>query len=299
MDIKEIKISIITSVYNGELYLAEQLNSILSSYNKLDKKVAIEHIIINDGSSDKSLELAKKYEKDVDSLYKVLIISKQNGGLGSARKLGLENANGVWIYQTDADDFVSLNFFEEIIKKIDNSSNEIKVIYFDFIKFPVKGNAAWHPKLKMNWIWRYGHWPLIQIFKRKDFIENGGTYLEKAGDMGAQIALDKFDISNFDKIDKILFNYRETPNSMSKSPSIKHYWEMLSNFQKLHASLVNEKHIKLFKKSILRHFKSYLVYSKKYKWNKDECIKMENKYMELTGWNAIYVVNKLLPRFFF
>nr|WP_269843805.1 glycosyltransferase [Helicobacter anatolicus] len=79
-------VSIIVPIFNVEDYLKECLDSIVNqTYHNLDI------ILINDGSTDKSLEIAKKYcEKDS----RILLIDKPNGGLSSARNMGLEFIKG-------------------------------------------------------------------------------------------------------------------------------------------------------------------------------------------------------------
>lgn len=77
--------SIIIPIFNVEKYLKECLDSVINqTYSKLDI------ILIDDGSIDSSLEIAKTYLNDP----RVLLISKPNGGLSSARNMGLELMQG-------------------------------------------------------------------------------------------------------------------------------------------------------------------------------------------------------------
>lgn len=107
-----MSISIIIPSYNQELYLEEAIESCLNQTVKPD-----EIIIIDDGSTDHSLDLAKKY---LDKGVKV--ISQTNRGLSSARNTGIMNAIGDWIVPLDADDVLQENAIEiitESIKKTD------------------------------------------------------------------------------------------------------------------------------------------------------------------------------------
>lgn len=69
-------------------------------------------ILVDDGSTDESLNICKKYEK-VD--YRVKIINKENGGLSSARNAGIEVACGAFICFIDSDDFLEQNYVDELV----------------------------------------------------------------------------------------------------------------------------------------------------------------------------------------
>lgn len=97
-------ISVIIPVYNTEKYLSRCLDSILNSTYK-----NLEVICVNDGSLDGSLAILRKYaEKDE----RVLIIDKENGGVSSARNIGLGKAKGEYIAFIDSDDWVHQEYFE-------------------------------------------------------------------------------------------------------------------------------------------------------------------------------------------
>lgn len=92
------KVSVIVPVYNASQYLGACINSILSQ-----KDNNYELIIVNDGSSDNSLEIAKKFE-----LFdpRIRVIDQPNAGAGAARNTGIDNAEGQWILFVDADDWI-------------------------------------------------------------------------------------------------------------------------------------------------------------------------------------------------
>lgn len=92
-------ISIIVPVYNAEQYLHRCIDSILAqSYTDF------ELLLINDGSKDASGDICDEYAaKDT----RVRVFHKENGGVSSARNLGLDNAQGEYITFCDADDYVS------------------------------------------------------------------------------------------------------------------------------------------------------------------------------------------------
>lgn len=112
-------ISIIVPVYNGEAYLDKCLSSILK-----EKEVSIEVLCINDGSTDGSLGILKRYSQ-VDS--RVKVISQPNGGLSAARNTGLSHASGEWICFVDCDDYVSEDTFKILQGVIDENKVDVVI----------------------------------------------------------------------------------------------------------------------------------------------------------------------------
>ena len=105
------KISVIVPVYNVEKYLHRCVDSILSQ-----TFTDFEVLLIDDGSKDKSGVICDEYaQKDK----RVRVFHKQNGGVSSARNVGLDNALGEWIYFVDSDDMVlpdALDTFDSLTK---------------------------------------------------------------------------------------------------------------------------------------------------------------------------------------
>ena len=99
------KISVIVPVYNAEKYLRECISSIANQTMQ-----DIEILTIDDGSTDRSLELLD--ELSLKYKGKLKIFTKENGGAGSARNIGLDNASGEFIKFVDADDFLRLDILE-------------------------------------------------------------------------------------------------------------------------------------------------------------------------------------------
>ena len=103
-------ISIIVPIYNVESYLRQCLDSILSqSYQNF------ECLLVNDGSPDNSADICREYvEKD----YRFRYFEKENGGLSSARNVGIENSRGTYITFVDSDDWLDPNYLEVLHSKI-------------------------------------------------------------------------------------------------------------------------------------------------------------------------------------
>lgn len=101
-------ISVIVPVYNVEKYINKSIDSMIKqTYENW------EIILIDDGSQDKSGEICDEYAKKSD---KIKVIHKKNGGVSSARNVGLENAKGEWITFIDPDDWIEQNYLEELLK---------------------------------------------------------------------------------------------------------------------------------------------------------------------------------------
>ncbi len=104
-----VKFSIIVPIYNVEEYLEECLNSVMSDeYNNY------EVVLINDGSSDRSAEICKKYTEAYPGI--IRLINKENEGLCIARNIGIKEAKGEYIIFLDSDDFWERNILVDLDK---------------------------------------------------------------------------------------------------------------------------------------------------------------------------------------
>ena len=116
-------LSVIIPVYNVQSYVGECLQSVIDQ--NLDD---FEIIIVNDGSTDDSLEICKKFSENYPN---ITIINQKNVGLSAARKKGLKNAKGKFVYFIDSDDFISAGYFPQILTYIQEHN-------VDFVGFQVR-----------------------------------------------------------------------------------------------------------------------------------------------------------------
>lgn len=100
---KRCMLSIIIPIYNVEIYLPQCLNSIAKQLGD-GKNGRIEVILVDDGSTDGSGEIADSY---ADAYSCVRVIHKKNGGVAAARNTGMEAAAGSWLYFMDSDDWMA------------------------------------------------------------------------------------------------------------------------------------------------------------------------------------------------
>lgn len=110
------KVSVIIPVYNAELYLENCIESVLNQTLK-----DIDIWLINDGSTDESLDICKKYEI-IDK--RINVVTQKNSGAGKARELGVKLCKGDYVGFVDADDWIDKTMFESmynvaIKKKVD------------------------------------------------------------------------------------------------------------------------------------------------------------------------------------
>ncbi|WP_299109167.1 glycosyltransferase family 2 protein [uncultured Winogradskyella sp.] len=126
----QIPISLITTFYNEEILLSRCLDSILNQTYK-----NFEIILINDGSTDLSLEIAEKY---VSKFNDVKLISTVNLGHAEARNLGLKNATGRYVTFLDADDELEAHMMLQFYNK--TQEQNIDLIISDFKAVDEIGN---------------------------------------------------------------------------------------------------------------------------------------------------------------
>ena len=108
------KISVIVPVYNVEQYLPRCIDSILTQ-----TFTDFEVLLIDDGSTDSSGKICDEYaEKDE----RIRVFHKENGGVSSARNLGLDNAIGEWICFSDSDDTMRNNYLQ-VMLSIEEKTN--------------------------------------------------------------------------------------------------------------------------------------------------------------------------------
>ena len=112
-----VKVSVIIPVYNVEQYLKQCLDSVVNQTLK-----DIEIIVVNDGSTDNSLEIIYEYSNKYKN---IKVINKQNEGCYKARNIGLENAKGEYVAFLDSDDYIESNMYEKLYLKAKETDADI------------------------------------------------------------------------------------------------------------------------------------------------------------------------------
>ena len=110
-------VSVIIPVYNAQEGIKQCLDSLLNQ-----SFTDFEIILLNDGSTDNSLEVIKKYAADNDF---IRVIDKENEGVAKTRNKGIQLANGKYIVFIDNDDFVDSDYLERFYNEIDQEQLDI------------------------------------------------------------------------------------------------------------------------------------------------------------------------------
>lgn len=106
---EKVKISVVVPMYNAEKYITACIKSILEqTYWNL------EIVLVDDGSKDHTLEIARKYQEQDSRIY---LISKENTGVSDSRNVGIHNAHGKYLTFVDSDDYLESNCIEVLLKE--------------------------------------------------------------------------------------------------------------------------------------------------------------------------------------
>lgn len=133
------KVSVVVPIYNVEKYLNRCLQSIINQSYK-----NIEIILVNDGSTDNSLQIAEEEEKN-DS--RIKIITQKNQGLSMARNTGIQHATGEYICFVDSDDFVHKDYVKCLIENLEENDSDISVCDYLYIN---EKDETWSKKNKVE-----------------------------------------------------------------------------------------------------------------------------------------------------
>lgn len=121
------KISVVIPIYNVEKYLQQCLDSVCKQTLK-----DIEIICVNDGSTDSSLDIIRKYSQHDE---RVKVITGQNAGYGVAVNKGLAAATGEYISLIESDDFILPNMYEKLYQVCEESSHVLDFVKSNTIRF--------------------------------------------------------------------------------------------------------------------------------------------------------------------
>lgn len=209
----KILISVVMSVYNSEKYLVEAIESILNqTYTNF------EFIIVNDGSTDSSLDIIQEYmEKDE----RIVLISRENKGLPYSLNEGIEKAKGKYIARMDADDISLPTRFEKQIEFM-QENQDIGVcgtwaeVFGDNRKNRLLKHPINHDELKVRLLFSvcFAH-PTVMI--RKSVLDkyNLKYNLEYINAQDYELWSRISNFTNMANIPKVLLKYRVTENSIT------------------------------------------------------------------------------------
>lgn len=250
-----MKISIIISVLNGSQYIEKVIKSVLNqSYLKL------ELIIIDGGSSDKTIDIIKKFDSP-----KIKWISESDKGISDAFNKGLKLATGDYInFQGDGDGFINSNSISDLFSNLDLKDRPI--VCGNIQRIDIKGNLLYKTKIKR----RFGKKSLLfkmslphqGLFIPKEFFQKYGEFdLNNKYCMDYELLLRAF--HNFPQVitkDLVVSNWRADGLGEGKTLEIlKEYHEIKLKNKVASKPLLVVIHIysivKYYLKSFLKFFK--------------------------------------------
>ena len=233
----EGKISIIVPIYNSEKDLDQCIESIVNQTYK-----NLEIILVNDGSTDNSVNICKKWESN-DS--RIVLIDKQNEGVAKARNDGLKRATGNYIGFVDHDDFIDSNMYEIMLEDMLEHNADIVMcsstgIYED--GSTIKGYPSYksfeidkkelikrmqsYEKIFCSSVWS-------KLYKREVI---GELEFDTEIILGDDYYFNGIAYTNIDKLyydERSLYNYRIREGSISRRKVDKHFFDKYLVMDKL------------------------------------------------------------------
>lgn len=224
---KFLELSVIVPVYNVQDYISKTLSSLTGQ-----TKQNFEIIIVDDGSKDDSCRIAEKMLAE-SSFSDYQIIKKANGGVSSARNVGIQAANGAYVFFLDGDDYVAADFVERVYATIENQSPDVVCWAYDRIDQEGKVTHAYTSDWPMEPSWLTGAEALEAILVldklsiwngsalyRKEVLNNNGIRYTEGCINGEDQEFTFKALSKSDKVvfvDQVLSYYLQRDSSISFS----------------------------------------------------------------------------------
>ena len=303
-------LSISIAAYNMEKYLSNAIEScIFSDY----LRNRIEIIVVNDGSKDKTLEIAKSYESRYPNCIKV--INKINGGYGSTVNSSISVATGKYFKLLDADDWFNEKGFEKFINRLEDCNSD--VVFSDYntvfedgkiegtVSFDLESGIVYQISEKhLN----AGDYAMHAISVKTNLLKDGNVKLsEKCFFTDTEFVYYSFKWSNtFLYIDENVYQYRLGRNgqSVSKQGMINHVDDAVRVAKKLlDDSNKKSKVLEIItSRSVLFAYHALILCGNKgYEKMKDLDKEIKGKnidiYMEMANSKKMYLMRKLKYHF--
>ncbi|TCN22197.1 glycosyltransferase family 2 protein [Mesobacillus foraminis] len=289
----KFKVSIIVPVFNCEQYISNCLESIVSQTHR-----NIEIILVNDGSSDNSESIIKKFmEKDKRIVY----FYQENSGPSAARNTGITNSNGKYLVFVDSDDTIDNSYVESLLKAIVATRSDIVCCGYkdiseygivNYTDFKVEKGDSLSAYIKMA---SHGTGGVLwsKIYK-KDIIETNNLRMNKKLFMSEDLIFVLQYLTyckNFNAIPQYLYNYnRLNQKSISCNISI----DYMDNYVK-----VWEEIITTLKPLSLKDFNLEKLITKKVQEFVLNIVESQSKNLHTIGINtSVNNINKVLSKRF-
>lgn len=154
-----MKLSIIVPVYNVADYLAKCLDSLLAQDLSQDE---YEIIVVNDGSTDNSGEIAKQYSEKFPN---IVLINQVNQGLSGARNTGIANARGEYVQFVDSDDYLEFNVLRGLLEQIDEYKLDVLRYKYQNVRIDSEGKyEVFKPYKQSSYVYdNYSKEPIVGV----------------------------------------------------------------------------------------------------------------------------------------
>jgi glycosyltransferase involved in cell wall biosynthesis len=244
-------ISVIVPCYNQGMYLKEAILSALASTYR-----PIEILIINDGSTDNSLQLAQELEAQHPE---VQVLDQANAGVSKARNTGITTAQGEYILPLDGDDLIAPTYIEQGLAIL-STRPKVKVVYCLAEKFTATNRKPW--KLKPFSLQQLAKDNIIfvsALFRKADALAVGG--FSEDMNLGREdwefwIKLLK-NGGEVVQLPEVGFFYRLTPTSQRKKTGGR-------ALKKARIAYLNAKHVDFFERELNGPLRIQRTWSKPY-----------------------------------
>jgi glycosyltransferase involved in cell wall biosynthesis len=271
------KITVIIPIYNAELYLERCIDSIVNQSFK-----DIELICVNDGSTDNSEQIIKKYQ---DKHNNIILISKKNKGVSAARNIGLERSNSDYIYFVDADDWLSPDCLESIYNAAISSQadiiyfnaniykNNTLINYYNLKRLKSIKNKDLLFKMMIHAVWN-------KLYKKEFLLKNDIKFPVgiKSSEDNIFNEMCHFHAPKYFILDKKLYNYNEFNLGAITSNLINTCFNEIESFRYIiNTAEFKHSNNSLKKVMLQRHIRGLLCYTKRIETSNTKEIKEEIK----------------------
>lgn len=271
-------ISIIIPVFNTEPYLRRCLDSILSqSFSGFDV------LLIDDGSTDASGMICDEY---VGRDERIHVIHTENGGVSSARNLGLDNARGEWLFFVDADDWLELDALEVLLNK--QKQRNVDVVFGKRLVYETNEPYLWGEgdyQNKEEFVIRmmqrtWDHFITGKLIRHSLFVSNGLRWVD-----GLDVAEDRYMMAllsyyanSFDSVNSVVYHYeRRNINSITNTDNdrkiLRNNKQELGNLQLLEQffqgkeSVYNQECTRCVLEQLVINWRAALIHSDRFEYD--------------------------------
>lgn len=166
---RKFKFSVIMTLYDTESYLKKSIESIINQDLGFEDNVQL--ILVDDGSSDDSLEICRDYQKGYPS--NIIVLTQEHQGIAEARNLGLKHAQGEYINFLDSDDYLSENALSEICGFFEKHHDDVDVVSIPICRFEREDDGdELNGKFGENGVLDLNHFPnAVQVSISSCFIK--------------------------------------------------------------------------------------------------------------------------------